>query len=662
MRSNRPSGRDDHPAGAAGAAVAGLQDAPSKADSRGPFPVPESFSRILRSLDRSKASLKGVQSPIVPTELDFRRDKDYAEKYYEGKDPQHFVRDEGRLYAIPVFDRKDLHRCLDLLEAKKHLNEAQVEALKEIIYKRAYGEFPWQEWIKLGRDGGVGQSDAFSKIVQSVPKERIDWAITKATSLNERAGIRVMLARKSGESGFINPELVPSGPVVFIKGNPVLDPKVETPYFREEVERLITVPDGAQTSRATIFLSDIHIKGSWGEERNFSAALETLAKSPPQRLIIGGDIIDALGFKAVCDRIGRAIADPREYLKSLETNERGLLLSVAASRLRSKIDGSLTPVEVSSLRRQMIIDRMQDIQKKLPDTKLLLLLGNHDMPRLETALPMRQDAQQRGVHTILGVRLEATKVPAISLRNGQLADGWLRSFRSDLRVALECNGAIVQSLTNFDTLTDMQILQVARIFYPIKGEQLERLHEFFYYDESWANELQKDLTCLGINTLNKRSDKYYEVELGTTAKPQKGLLSHQPLESGDNLNRVILEKAMISGGQTKWPDGTRFVVAFDQHAACSVIMDRDGSSVSVHQVGSLTPNSNPGQRFMCAVMDPDTGSLFHLTFADEDGNLSGLRLADYRQLQYILPQVDPNAPASLASTTGNLPTAPLTAA
>ena len=498
--------------------------------------------------------------------------------------------------------------------------------------------------------------------MQSVPKERIDWAITKVTSLNDRAGIRVMLARKSGESGFINPELVPSGPVVFIKGNPVLDPKVETPYFREQVEKLLTVPDGAQTSRATIFLSDIHIKGSWGEERNFSAALETLAKSPPQRLIIGGDIIDALGFKAVCDRIGRAIADPREYLKSLEKNERDLFLSVAASRLRSKIDGSLTPGEVSSLRRQMIIDRMQDIQKKLPDTKILLLLGNHDMPRLETALPMRQDAQQRRVHNILGVRLEATEVPAIGLRNGQLADGWLRSFRSDLRLALESNGAIEQSLTKFDTLTDMEMLKVARIFYPIKGEQLERLHEFFYYDEIWANELQQDLTCLGINTLNKRSDKYYEVELGTTAKPQKGLLSHQPLESGDNLNRVILEKAMISGGQTKWPDGTRFVVAFDQHAACSVIMDRDGSSVSVHQVGSLTPNSNPGQRFMCAVMDPDTGSLFHLTFADEDGNLSGLRLADYRQLQYILPQVDPNAPASLASTTGKLATPPLTAA
>ena len=662
MRINSQSGRDSHPAGAAGAAVAGLQNAPSEADSRGPFPVPESFSRIRESLDRSKASLNGVQSPIVPTATDLLRDKDYAQKYYEGKDPQHFVRDEGRLYAIPVFDRKDLHRCLDLLEAKKHLNEEQVEALKNIIYKRAYGEFPWQEWSKLGRDGGDAQSDAFSEIVQSVPKERIDWAITKATSLNERAGIRVMLARKSGESGFINPELVPSGPVVFIKGNPVLDPKVETPYFREQVEKLLTVPDGAQTSRATIFLSDIHIKGSRGEERNFSAALETLAKSPPQRLIIGGDIIDALGFKAVCDRIGRAITDPREYLKSLEKNERDLFLSVAASRLRSKIEGSLTPGEVSSLRRQMIIDRMQDIQKKLPDTKLLLLLGNHDMPRLETALPMRQDAQQRGVQNILGVRLEATEVPAISLRNGQLSDGWLRSFRSALRVALESNGAIDQSLTKFDTLTDMEMLQVARIFYPIKGEQLERLNEFFYYDESWANELQLDLTCLGINTLNKRSDKYYEVELGTTAKPQKGLLSHQPLESGDNLNRVILEKPMISGGQTKWPDGTRFVVAFDQHAACSVIMDRDGSSVSVHQVGSLTPNSNPGQRFMCAVMDPDTGSLFHLTFADEGGNLSGLRLADYRQLQYILPQVDPNAPASLASTTGKLPTAPLTAA
>ena len=43
-----------------------------------------------------------------------------------------------------------------------------------------------------------------------------------------------------------------------------------------------------------------------------------------------------------------------------------------------------------------------------------------------------------------------------------------------------------------------------------------------------------------------------------------------------------------------------------------------------------------------------------------------VRLADYRQFQYILPQVDPNAPASLASTTGklagNLATAPFTAA
>lgn len=662
MRTNNQTTNKELGASGAAATAADIPNSVTEVDRRGPFPVPESFSRTLQQLDRSRAWLNGVQSPIVPTPSDFIRDEQYARKYYEGKDPQHFVRDEGGRHAIPVFDRKDLHRCLELLEAKKHLSPEQEEGLKGVIYGRAYGEFTWEGWKKLGERSGDPQSDELSQIVKRVSKERIDWAIAKATSLNERAGIRVMLARKSSESGFIDPEVVPSGPVLFIKGNPVLDPEVETPHFRGEVEDLMKVPEGAQTSRATFFLSDIHIKHGKAEERNFSAALESLAKTPPRRLVIGGDIIDARGFLAVCDRISHAIVQPEERHESMERDELDLLLSVAVSRRHSKIEGHLTPGEALSLRRQMIIDRMQAIRTQLPDTEISLLLGNHDMPRLETALPMRPEINQQGTYKICGVLLEARELPAVSLRNGQLSPDWLPSFRRDLRLALESKGGGEQRLMMFDMLTDAQMVKVARTFYPIKGEKIESLHEFFYYDESWANELQLDLKCIGINTLNKRSDKYYEVDLGSPDKPQKGLLSHQPLESGDNLNRVIREKPMISGGQTKWPEGTRFVVAFDQHAACSVIMDRDGSSVSVHQVGSLTPNSNPGQKFMCAVMDPDTGSLFHLTFADDDGELSELRLADYRQLQYILPTVDPKAPPALASTTGNFAQQPLTPA
>ena len=137
MRTNHESMSQEHRAGAAGAAAGAIPKSPMGVDSRGPFPVPESISRIRDQLDHSKASLNGVQSPIAPSVTDFTRDEHYARKYYEGKDPQDFVREESRLLAIPIFDRKDLHRCLELLEAKKHLSNEQEEALKGIIDRKS---------------------------------------------------------------------------------------------------------------------------------------------------------------------------------------------------------------------------------------------------------------------------------------------------------------------------------------------------------------------------------------------------------------------------------------------------------------------------------------------------------------------------------------------
>lgn len=654
MRANQRTQGQERTAEAAMADATG--HAIAAAQAQGPLPVPESLSRVRKQLNLAQSSLfVGVQSPIRPTESDITRDNEYANVYYDGKSPSDFVHGEGKLFAIPVFDRKDLHSCLELLQAGFHLSSPeQVEALKSIIYKRAFGEFSRAEWEKLGRNDGLARENLSAEILGLVPTQRIDWAIAKVTSLNERAGIRVMLARKPGETGFIDPEVVPSGPVVFVKGDPVLDPNLETRHFRAKVEELLRVPEGSATSRATILLSDIHIKQTANQERDFLAALERLAERPPARLVIGGDIIDAKGFQGVCQRINEAIRQPTEYSSVLEKDEVDLFLSVVDSRRGSAVEGDLTIDESLVVRKQMIIDRMRLIRNKLPNTETSLLLGNHDMPRLETSLPMRSEALEKSRHLIGGVNLEIDKIPTIKLEKGQLPPAWLATFRSDLSEVLHAHGASEDVVEKIGLLNDAQMVRIARIFYPIKGERLEDLHTFHYYDENWASEVQRELRGLGITTLNKRSDKYYEVELGTAEKPQRGLLSHQPLESGVNLNRVIREKPLISGGQTTWPSGTRFVVAFDQHAACSVIMDRDGSSVSVHQVGSLTPHSNPGQRFMCAVMDPDTGSLFHLTFDDGSGALSGLRLADYRQLQYILPTVNPQAPASLASTTGKV--------
>lgn len=604
----------------------------------------------------------------MPIPSDIVRDELYTKRYYDGKDPQEFVREENGINAISLFDRKDLYLCLELLEAEKHLPTGQVEQLKSVIYKRAYGEYTWETWGTLGENNGTAQPDSMSEILQSIPKDRIDLAIAKATSVHARAGIRVMLARKEGKPGYINPELVPSGPVLFIKGNPLQDPEVETPFFKREVEMLLKVPEGSRTSRAALFLSDIHLKRGKDSIAHFETAITTLAKTPPQRLIIGGDIIDAPGVLGMRTRINQALrnpgdlSNPGEVFASLEKDEQDLFMSVYLSRLGSHLKGEMTSAEFLAVRRQMIIDRIDFMRKKLPNTKISLLLGNHDMPRLDGALPMRPKATSR---EMFGVLLELKDVPAIIIKDGLLSRQWLDTFRRGLREVLETKGASEQGLRNFDSLEDAHVLRLARMFFPIKGEKLEQLHEFFYYDENWAHQLQLDLECLGVEALNKRCDKYYEKDLGTVDTPQRALLSHQPLESGDNLNRVVREKPLVSGGQTKWPDGTRLVIAFDQHVACSVIMERDGSAVSVHQVGSFTTNSNPGQRFMCAVMDPENGNLYHLTFADEEGNLSVLSLAAYRQLQYIRPDVDPTAPLALGTSTGNmnpLETGPVTAA
>ena len=80
-------------------------------------------------------------------------------------------------------------------------------------------------------------------------------------------------------------------------------------------------------------------------------------------------------------------------------------------------------------------------------------------------------------------------------------------------------------------------------------------------------------------------------------------------------------------------------------------MDVAGAALSVHLVGSVTPKAKPGQRFMCAVVDPTDGNLYHLTFDDGEGKIAAPHLAPYQQINYIRPALDPNRPNSLSSTT-----------
>ena len=578
-----------------------------------PLTPPESI-QLLKEASQSAAEEGPFSSMKIqfPSTQDEVRDEAYSRKYYGVAQPHEMVREATNSFAIPRFDRYDLERCLDLLGGSEKLHPVELEALKVLIYRRAWGEFKdkktdWQTEAST-------QDPITTGLFRKYSASQIDAAICKATSVEQREGIRVWPYHASEkEPGYIDPQLVPSGPLIAIRGNPTLG-QGTAEFVRRRVKELLAQQPGQKTGEGTFLLSDLHVFGKFGESEIFKQVVGQLAKSPPARLLIGGDVIDAVGFQ-------------RRF-------------------------GQLSPDEQRIQRQKEICDCIKMLRDALPDTKILLQMGNHDSPRPEEL------SLQRGVKPLklLGVELGPHEVPRIKLENGRLPENWLADFRTSLfKIVVdkrESSGQPDVSGT-LQGLDDQQLLPIVRQLFQIKGVQksAETLRKFRYYDESFGDELKEPLKQLDVEVIDTRCDGYKVENLGTERNPLVFLIIHEPQEMGPNVCRMMLKKDTVYNQQTNWGPGIRGNIAFDQHSAGSVLMTDDGADVSYHLVGSMTPNAKPGQRFMCAVVDPQNGNLYHLTFDDGAGKIAEPHLAEYSQIHYILPELDPERPHALTVTT-----------
>ncbi len=686
--------------------------------------TPEHFQRLTGVGERvatEKKTVPNADRAFSPEEI--ARDQEYQDKYYGEKgSPASFVPAEIREDALPIFDRIDVANAVDALGGEGHFTPEQLNVLRPLLRARAHGEFGWNEWN--AKESTVTR--ALEAAGLKLTRGDIDRAVTKATALDMRPGLRIIPPRHPGEKGYIDPELVPNAPTIFIKGNPVVRPEVEGSLTALEVQRLLTKAEGAKTAEGILALSDIHAGRPMNEEANLREVMAQVRQNPPATLIVGGDIIDAPSFGGLVGRINAALTDPAKRA-AMAPKEAALLEKVLRGRQGK---GPLSKAEVESVRRMRMTELVGIMATALPETNIIVQWGNHDLPRLDKV--PRKAAPSASV---AGFTLEAKDVPEIALTEGgtlptwadhfkrdllatmkkggateeqldqvrkmrantvteaatkleiagfKLTEGelpkvsrnaegkptevWVEDFRAGLYEAMKGKGATPQQLLAVKKMPPELVVQEAQKFYEVKG-QIDKVGEmtaFSYYDLKAADGIQTELGAAfpNVSFLGRRSDKYFTLTVGTKENPITILLTHEPQESGPNINRIYKEKPTVYGGQTSWPEAKRLVVlAFDQHAGGSVIGEierKDGDPIpaSVHMVGSLTPNSNGGQRLMGAVMDPATGNVYHITFDNGKGGVGPPEKAEYRQAHYVPPRLKPFRPSALGTTTTEQPKTP----
>lgn len=606
-----------------------------------------------------------------------------AAAHYGGREPRDCVDAGSRDQVIPFFDGVDLVNAYSLLP-RGEVNDDQRSLLLRILANRAYGRYG-SEW------GGDIPRQLREAGLRITPAD-IDRAITEATSLDARPGIRVMVPHAPGEPGYIDPERVPNGPLLILQGNPILSGATSR-AVRHRVEQLTRLEDGRRTTDAVMFLSDIHAGRPGGEERAFLETLDQLARNPPKMLVIGGDLIDAPNFNQRFDQLLTGyrwnrdgtrgdpltvaqLADVEAALSPSERNELNLIrMRRQIGNLRVGLIGGarfgerMSTVEIEALRDARFERYARLLREKLPDTDIRFQLGNHDLPRLAT-LPRRTDVRSKRIPELGNLEVSTDLLPDVPLADGRLGanTSWQSAFRE--RFAANLRAVSPAAADRVLRMPEQQLKNLMKDFYLLKGDKFDDLHRFAYFDEAAGERVQAILAGHGIRPIGKRSDKYFELEIPNpdyvegvspaSARFTKVLLVHEPQDKGPNANRIWKDKAVVSGGRTDWPPGTRVVVAFDQHAAGTVAFQWDGNPVGYHVVGSMTPNSNAGQRLMAAVIDPrgygpggaGRGNLYHVTFDDGQGGVGPARIADAKQIQYVTPPpATGGEPRALGSTT-----------
>lgn len=597
--------------------------------------------------------------PVLLARESAALDAELAGQIYPGGDPGSLLPAHQRNRALPLFDRLDVYNAMQFLGGRglslASLTSSQRRFLSDVLQRRGYGRYDWGQWDEVSReltdlDLGISASD-------------VDRAVAHATSLDVRPGIRVVPASRPGSKDYVNPEFVPNGPTLIIPSNPDVQGDGVGKTVAESVRRLLT-RDG-NTAPGMVLLADLHVGRAGGEEANFRAMVRELARNPPSRILIGGDLIDAPAFARFVDRLNGILEDSSAVsaaLKRAELSETERILFDKMVALRSKLnkEGKLSPAEVRYLRRMRFEELLGYLREHLPHrdekgnvlTEIVFQFGNHDLTR-HAQLPRKVGTPVKR----FGVELDRMDTPPIPLdRRGRLPEGWHEKFRADFAEVLEKKlkgDELGSALATLKGYSPTEVLGLAREFYAIKGQasKFQELSHFPYYSESEGRALAGMLGKLDVGVTGLRSDQYFHLDL---ADGSQLLFAHEPQENGANINRIYAEKPAVSGGQTRFPRSARAVVAFDQHSAGTIIMDVDGRPVSVHMVGSLTPNSNAGQRLMAAVVDPATGNLFHITFDNGEGQVGPPRRADYRQLQYVRPTLDDNRPDSVAPNTANM--------
>ncbi len=594
------------------------------------------------------------------------KDAAYAKEYYSGRDHVALAPPDAKANALPIFDSIDVLNGIHALDLTGKLTPAQQALLSDLLRARAHGKYDWKQWSldKLDPNGVLKPL--------GLTEQRLDAALVDATTLETREGVRILPVRKEGEKGYISPGNVPSGPMLFFQGNKPVQEKT-TELVNLAVQRLFTPLEGEKTGGGIMFLSDVHAGRATGEEGNFLAMADVLANHPPKKIIFGGDLLDAPSTGRLLELMNEVIAGKKES-SLMGESDRNIFNEIIAERGGTRKGEPLSYPEQNLYRAKKFKFLLDYLSSKVPNTEIIIQFGNHDLARLST-LPRRKGSANG---EIFGVGVAVTEIPQIALNDkGMLPKDWDKHFKADLQKVLVAKGAKPVVFAQLARATPEEMVELARQFYELKGlnKNPQELSEFNYYDEKAADFIRdyiKDNKQLSF--LGRRSDKYFKLNVGTAEKPVYIMVTHEPQDSGPNMDRVDPAKPSVFGGQTKWEDNIRAVVNFDRHAAATIASQSavkagtnvvegeataDGkvlASKAFHVVGSFTGNSNPGQNMMAAIMETDadfgTGNLYHVTFAGGPGGKpTSPSKARYRQVQWVAPHLRIDAPPALGSTT-----------